>query len=111
MNTTPKIKAHTYAEVLVCLFQRLRISQKNSVRACWCAKGKLIQSQSFATSSDDAVSCNLGEAHSSSGYFGYDGQADVIGHCANLDNNLGREIEGLGDLLCDGKGVLERKGR
>ena len=26
---------------------------------------------------------------------------DVIGHCANLDDNLGGEVGGLGSLLCD----------
>jgi hypothetical protein len=101
MNTTPEIKAHTHAKVLVCLSRGLHTSQQNSVRARWCTEGELIQGQSFATSSDDAVPCSFGEAQSGNGYFGHGGQADVIGHCANLDDDLGGEVGGFGGLLCD----------
>ena len=53
------------------------------------------------TSSNDAVPCSFGEAQSSNGYFGHGGQADVAGHCANLDDDLGGEVGGLGGLICD----------
>ena len=47
---------------------------------------------------------------SGNGYCGYGGQANVIGHCANLDDNLGGEVGELGSLLCDpgevGRGVF-----
>ena len=50
--------------------------------------------QSFTTSSDDADLCSLGEAQSGNGYFGNGGQADVIGHCASLDEDPGGEVGG-----------------
>ena len=71
----------------------------------------------FATNSNDAAPCSFGEMQNNNGYFGHGGQADVAGHCANLDDDLGEEVGGLGSLLCDteegevGAIVLERKSR
>jgi len=90
----PEIKIRTHAKVLVSLSRRLHTSQQNSVRARWCAEGEQVQDRSFTTSSDDAVLCSLGEAQSGNGYFGNGGQADVIGHYANLDEDLGGEVGG-----------------
>lgn len=53
----------------------------------WCAEGEQIQSVSKFR--HHAVLCNLREVKSSNDYFGYGGQVDVIGHCANSDNHLG----------------------
>jgi len=101
LNITAGVKTHTHAEVLVCLSRSLHTSQQNSVRARWCTESELIQGQSFATSSDNAVLCSLSEAQSGNGYFRHGGQANVIGHCAHLNDDLGGKVGGFGDHLFD----------
>jgi len=55
--------------------------------------------RSFVTSSDSAVPCSLSEAQSGNGYCRHGGQANVIGHCAHLDVDIGGNVGGSGGLL------------
>ena len=76
--------------MVVCLYQRLHTSENNSVQAVGVQRASRSKvSQSFATTSDDAVPCDLREVRRSNDYVGYGGQADDISHCANSNNYPG----------------------
>jgi hypothetical protein len=61
----------------------------------------LVKSESFTTGGEDTSLGTFCKPQSRDGKFGNGGQANVIRYCTDLDNNLGREVGGVGGFFYD----------
>lgn len=87
--------------MLVSFPGSLDTSQKDSVGTSGSTESKLVKGEGLTACSDDALAGCLRETEGSDGEFWDGGQADVIGHGADLNNDLGRDIGGVGGFFGD----------
>jgi hypothetical protein len=114
-DNTPRLRHHKWTKYSSACMPLSTSShlEKNSVQAVGVQRASRSKvSQSFATSSDDAVPCNLREVRRSKDYFKYGGQVDVISHRANSDNYPGEGEVGAvrTGLEVFWRGILEALG-
>lgn len=93
--------------MLVGLPCSLLSPEQHGVGSSWCSQCELVESDSLASSIQDALPSGPREAESGNGEFGHLSKADIIRYSSNLDDDFGGAINGVGSLFDDageGKG-------
>jgi hypothetical protein len=89
--------------MLVCLPCSLHSSQQHSVGAGRCPQGELVKGDGLTASRDDALLGSTSETESSNRDLRDLSQPGVVGDGADLDDDFGFTVLGVGGLLYDAR--------
>ena len=89
----------THAEVLDGLTSVPLAAEQDGVRTSGGAKRKLVEGQDLTAGLQDALLGGLGETEGSDGELGHLQKADIIGHSADSDDDLGVTVGRIRSLL------------